>query len=117
MPSGKCHSLCSILPFFSTPRVKRTPGSSIAFARSRAAMSAVTILGVSKYLGSGQKRMRVPDSRGAAGPIFFSGSFTLPLSANTSRWRAPSRLTSTSSRVASALVTQMPTPCRPPAMR
>ena len=48
-------------------------------------MSATTICGESKYLGSGQKRTRVPLSRGPAVPIFFSGSLTLPLSANTSR--------------------------------
>ena len=107
----------SILPFFSTPSVNFTPGSSIAFARISAAMSAATICGESKYFASGQKRTRVPLSRGPTVPIFLSGSLTLPLSANTRRWRAPSRVTSTSRRRASALVTQMPTPCNPPAMR
>ena len=80
-------------------------------------MSATTICGESKYFGSGQNRTRVPLSRGPAVPILFSGSLTLPLSANTSRWRAPSRAISTSTRFASALVTHTPTPCRPPAIR
>ena len=66
MPFGEVPGLVvSILPFFSTPSVNFTPGSSIAFARSSAAMSAATICGESKYFGSGQKRTRVPVSRGA----------------------------------------------------
>ena len=85
MPSGKCQVWVSILPFFSMPSVNFTPGSSIALARSSAARSAATIFGESKYFGSGQKRTRVPVSRGPAVPTFFSGSFTLPLSANTMR--------------------------------
>ena len=80
-------------------------------------MSAGTIFGESKYFASGQKRTRVPLSRGPALPVFFSGSFTWPLRPNTMRHAAPSRFTSTSSLVDSALLTHTPTPCRPPAMR
>ena len=58
------------------PSVNFTPGSNIALARKSAAMSLATILGESKYFGSGQKRRRVPLSFAGALPIFFSGSFT-----------------------------------------
>ena len=58
-------------------------------------------------------RSDVPVVRAPQVPTFFSFSATSP-SSNTMRCTLPSRLTSTSSRFDSALVTDTPTPCRPP---
>jgi hypothetical protein len=70
-------------------------------------------LGVSKYLGSGQKRMVVPVLRWPTVPVTFSFSFKNP-SSKAMAYCLPSRLISTSSRVDRALTTETPTPCRPP---
>ena len=69
--------------------------------------------GESKYLGSAQKRTLVPVLRLPTLPIT-SRSLALKPSAKLMRYSLPSRLTVTSTRVDSALTTEMPTPCRPP---
>ncbi len=69
--------------------------------------------GESKYFLFGQMRSDVPVS--FAPTLFTLRSFfvTAPFS-NAIAWSAPSRLISTSMRSDSALVTDTPTPCRPP---
>ena len=93
--------------------VTLTPGSSTAFARRSRAKSGSDTFGASKYFGSGTTRTVVPVLRAPTVPTTFSFSATSP-PANTIRCTFPSRLTSTSSRFDSALVTDTPTPCRPP---
>ena len=90
-----------------------TPGINIALERSKCSNSAREIVGESKYFGSGHIRIVEPVSLTAHLPVTANGSTTSP-SANTIRWFLPSRLTSTSSREDSALVTETPTPCSPP---
>ncbi|MCY1546387.1 hypothetical protein D9M68_823820 [compost metagenome] len=91
-----------------------TPGSSTALLRSSRCSSACGIAAESKYLASGHTCTRVP--------FFFSprsnlreasGTVTSPPE-NVSVEHMPSRQTVTSSCVDSALVTDTPTPCRPP---
>ena len=90
-----------------------TPGSSTAFERTMRSRSGSDTFGLSKYFLLGQMRSDVPVSRGAQLRIFLSFSLTAP-SSKTMRCTPPSRFTSTSSRSESALVTDTPTPCRPP---
>src|SRR5690606_40508720 len=97
----------------STVRLTFTPGSSTALLRSRWVSSPRGICALSKYLGSGQTRTRVPDFLRPASGYGARGSATSPPS-KTRRLEPPSRQTTTSSRVASALVTDTHTPCRPP---
>ncbi|CFW40008.1 Uncharacterised protein [Bordetella pertussis] len=100
-------------PVFSLTSDTLTPGSSTALLRSRWVSSAIGMAGLSKYLASGHTRTRVPDFLRPPSGYGASASITSP-PANTSRCTAPSRHTTTSRRVASALVTDTPTPCRPP---
>ncbi len=90
-----------------------TPDSSTAFERSRRSSSFIGTRGDSKYFPSGHTRTRVPVWRPQS-PSTRTGLIVSPPSAKSMRWILPSRLTSTSMRVDSALVTDTPTPCRPP---
>ena len=69
--------------------------------------------GESKYFLFGQMRSDVPVFFSPTLPVFFSFFVTAP-SANAIACTPPSRLISTSRRSDSALVTDTPTPCRPP---
>jgi hypothetical protein len=82
-------------------------------ARNSISRSRRATFGTSKYLGSGHARTEVPDSFGAALPIFLSFSITSP-PAKAISYTAPSRFTRTSRRFDKALVTDTPTPCSPP---
>ena len=68
---------------------------------------------LSKYLGFGVTRTRVPVFLASFTGLAPSFSLTSP-SAKLIVWTLPSRHTVTSRREASALVTETPTPCRPP---
>src|SRR3546814_7151120 len=68
---------------------------------------------VSKYLGSGQTRTRVPVFLRPTGSSSCRGVSTSP-PAKINSCVAPSRQTRTSSLLDKALVTDTPTPCRPP---
>jgi hypothetical protein len=99
---------------FSTTSVTVTPGISTALLRSRWVSSLMGSWGDSKYLASGHARTVVPCLRS---PLSIgrttSGSITSPPE-NASCAALPSRKDWTSSRFDSALVTETPTPCRPP---
>src|SRR3546814_4778359 len=71
---------------------------------------------VSKYLGSGQTRTRVPVFLRPTGSSSCRGVSTSP-PAKINSCVAPSRQTRTSSLLDKALVTDTPTPCRPPEKR
>jgi hypothetical protein len=90
-----------------------TPGSRTAFERTMRSRASSATFGESKYFRFGQMRIEVPVFFSPTLPVFFSFFATLP-SSNAIWWTPPSRLISTSSFSDSALVTDMPTPCRPP---
>ena len=99
-----------------------TPGSSTALLRSSRSSSPSGMVALSKYFGLGLMLTRVPEagsSRSAGRCASFSASSP---SAKAMVWASrlpraslsPLRQTVTSSLLASALVTDTPTPCRPP---
>ena len=76
--------------------------------------SGIGIAELSKYLPSGQARTRVPcDLSSFEDGLDLSFSITLPSAkVNVDFW--PSRQTVTSNLLDKALVTETPTPCKPP---
>ena len=93
-----------------------TFGISTAFRAQQMLELARLIFGESKYFGSGWMRTVVPVLRWPQSPIRLSGSVTKP-APKAMWWMPPPRLISTSRRIDSALVTETPTPCRPPEKR
>ena len=91
-----------------------TPGNNTALERSRRIRSAIGMAALSKYLPSGQARTRVPWALSPLSAGFvLSFSITLPSAKlRVDIW--PSRHTVTSRRLERALVTDTPTPCKPP---
>ena len=103
-----------VTPLFSSVSVISVPGSSTALLRSSRSSSSTGTCAVSKYFGFGHTVTRVPVALFVPlADIDFSGCVTSP-SPNPMVCILPSRQTVTSRRDASALVTETPTPCRPP---
>ena len=91
-----------------------TPGNKTALERKRRIRSAIGIVELSKYLPSGHARTLVPCALSSLDEgLVFSFSITLP-SAKVKVETCPSRQTVTSNLLDSALVTETPTPCKPP---
>ena len=94
--------------------VTLTPGSKTAFDLNKRISSGIGMPGLSKYLPSGHARTRVPcDLSSLPAVLVFNFSITLP-SAKVRVEIWPSRHTVTSKRLDRALVTETPTPCKPP---
>jgi hypothetical protein len=99
---------------FSFTSVTLTPGISTALLRSRWVSSPMGSAAVSKYLASGQARTVVPCLRSPASSLRISSASITSPPLKASLAIEPSRWVVTSSRLDSALVTDTPTPCRPP---
>jgi hypothetical protein len=89
-------------------------GHSTAFARSTWASFGTANLSVSKYCGSGQKRMVVPLFDLGTSPTTSSLDLSLPPE-KLRLYSLPPRRTQHSRFRESALTTDTPTPCSPPA--
>ncbi len=109
----KYHS--SVSPVASTASETRRPGHSTAFAFSTCLRRGTEMFGESKKPGSGQKRTVVPVWPRLAVPTASSFENTLPF-LKPMFHSLPSRRTLHSRCFESALTTETPTPCRPPAL-
>jgi hypothetical protein len=101
-------------PLFSNDKETVTPGISTALLRNRCIRSWRGSSLLSKYLASGHTRTVVPCVRSSIFALRTLSLSTTSPPANAIVATCPSRTTLTSSRLASALVTLTPTPCRPP---
>ena len=91
-----------------------SPGQSTALAFSTCFSFGSETSALSKKDGSGQKRMRVPVLLRPTSPTTSSFEWTFPF-LNAMLYSLPPRLTQHSRCFDSALTTETPTPCRPPA--
>src|SRR5690606_9146150 len=110
-PALYCQRSCS--SGFSTFSTTSSPGHSTAFARSTCFRRVIENVGLSKYEGSGQKRIVVPVLLLPTFPTTSSLPRRLPF-AKLMLYSWPSRRIHTSRCFDSALTTDTPTPCRPP---
>src|SRR5208282_2571683 len=95
-------------------RVTRSFGHRTAFARSTCFRLCIANLSVSKYCGSGQKRIVVPVLDLGTSPTTSSLDVGRP-PAKLRLYSLPPRRTQHSRCLESAFTTDTPTPCNPPA--